>query len=145
MTNSLGPPGRRQFPTVQRQPETRGQAVRDTTLGRSRQGALAFVGAHSKNCFNGDTRNSLDSSHLMCGVALTFVVADRSVLKNIHVLPKICFCLFFFLHLTNQPPVYKTQMLCQQRKGLGELLWKSHFWAMPTGAKLKYIKKKYLY
>lgn len=48
MPNSLGPPGRRQFPTVQRQSETRGQAVRDNTVGRLKQGALAFVGAHSK-------------------------------------------------------------------------------------------------
>jgi len=41
--------------------------------------------------FNGDARNSGDSSHLMYRVTLTFIAADRFLLSNIYFLPAICF------------------------------------------------------
>lgn len=48
-------------------------------------------GSFKRMCFNSDTRDLLDSSHLMYGVHFNSVVANMTVLKNIHILPEISF------------------------------------------------------
>lgn len=61
-------------------------------------------GSFKRMCFNSNTRDSLDSSHLMYGVHFTSVVANMTVLNNIHILPETSFyTLFFFFSKPHQP------------------------------------------